>query len=371
MISDNSSRFRSQPPHWHASLAEALLSLIQNLQLRKALSELTIIPLSGGEWASASDDPKPVLTSEKVEVNGLSISDAVPTVDPEAAANQARRSLFQALGIRPVEKAQLCQYICEERASPSFKPDEWTKAQLIDHARILHETCWAPADGAIDLWFATSDDKRCKGLNLYMRGNLMRSSPAARVFDRLLERIPTIHPDYVTGTESQVHDRPSLQETRGSQPKGLNTTIASKPYDTDFRSYLTKRLQVSQVPRLVTVDPISKAFQLSEDFKYLLAECPVADTLHVLLGNWRFYSEWLESEVSEKQTPQLASMRKDLVRAIGGTIIKTSQGPLPLRGTFLPNLDTVTEDTILPTLEFVDRQLSEGIKMFELAPSPK
>lgn len=325
MISDDTSWFRSRPPQWHASLAKTLMSLMQHHELRGALLELPVIPLSSGEWASGSDQPKPILMSDKAQLADLSVSNALPIVEAKASADRARRDLFLGLDIMPIETGQLCEYICEQHASISFRPYEWTKAQLIAHTRLLHESCWAPTDNNIDLWFATSDGKRCKGSQLYIPRDLTRSSTAARVLGRLLVRFPSIHPDYLTST------------TNGED-------------ESDFLSYLTNRLQASQIPRLVTFDPTTKGFQLSEDFKYLLTECSLADTIHVLHGNWRCYSEWLEPDASKDQPPEIAEMRNRLVREIGDTIVRTSHGPLPLRDTFLPKLDKFIEDTILPRL---------------------
>ncbi|KAM0424514.1 hypothetical protein ACHAPT_010228 [Fusarium lateritium] len=331
--------FPPQPPKWHSALAKALLSLVQDPKYKQRLRSLRIIPLSNGTWTSASREPAPMLMSEESELAGLPVNDSIPIVDPEAVEDQARRGLFRALDIMSVDSTRLCEWICDQHGSDSFKPRDWTTSQLVGHARLLYESGWAPVGRSIDLWFATDDGGRCIGSELYMR-----PTPGARtfhasdrVFNVLKERFSCIHPGYFS---AELHS----EADHGSEYAPYRDLSQAH-----FPTYLTTTLQVAQIPRLVKIDSLTNGFELSDEFRFLVHKCPAEVALHVLLGNWPSYSKWLEmSGDTEKGEPAL--YKADLVAEIGKWAFKTSHGTLRLRDTVVPGLDPFIDDTMLPVL---------------------
>lgn len=443
-----------QSPKWHSALAKSPSPLAMNPQYKRRLQALRIIPLLSGSWTSASHEPAPMLMSKKFELAGLSINDSIPIVDPNAAADQARMSLFRALGITSIDGSRLCEWIYDQHRSTSFKPHDWTVSQLIGHFKILYESNWAPAGKDLDLWFATNDGGRCTGSELYLgsKPGARTTHASDRVIDRLMEAFPCIHPDYFsavlpsepdsgpadppqgdgwiglksfhrqaaavrtsrepegvvypkarslldhymkmhlsqhnpldfstgslsdlasgTGDLSMEHrlfppllptprgresaeERTSMMTRRPTRaitpiPDYLAESLFSETAPQQrFTKYLTTTLQVSRIPRLVTIKSSNNEFKLSDDFRFLLSECPIADVLHVLFANWPSYSKWLEMS-SDTQEGDAAVYRTRLVAEISRSVVKTSQGAVRLCDTFAPRLDPFIEDAMLPVLD--------------------
>ncbi|KAI1451148.1 hypothetical protein F5Y02DRAFT_18390 [Annulohypoxylon stygium] len=200
MLSATSSIVYNKPLEWHAQLAQALLPMVDDPPKKKTLFRLPIIPLIDGDWTSA--DQQPVLLSKGFNVASFPISTTFQIVDPAAAAETHRRTLFGRLGILEIDTPQMCRCIADMHSSKSFRPDQLSKEELISHFKYLFEALWLPPNNVeIDLWFATSDNGRCKGSQLYMRETFLEGSSQVNVFQRLKERPAIAHKDHVPSAQ--------------------------------------------------------------------------------------------------------------------------------------------------------------------------
>jgi hypothetical protein len=201
MVEDDSTCFQKQTARWHEELAEALLPLSRNDEMKPLLRALPIIPLTDGTWVSSYEDPH--FSSANLRLSKLPSSISLSVVDSDAAANPSRRLLFQSLGVSEISSPRMCRYIVDAHASPSFKQDQMRRVDLISHATYLFESSWQPSEDAeVDLWFATAGGGRCKGSQLYIRGDYEPDSATARVFEKLRQRYPTIRDNYFLGPVS-------------------------------------------------------------------------------------------------------------------------------------------------------------------------
>ncbi|KAJ3456983.1 hypothetical protein MRS44_014124 [Fusarium solani] len=344
MIS-RSPTWHHRPHGWHTDLAKALLRVSQTVSLRNELMHLPIIPLASGEWVSTCHDPKPVLMSGEIKPGELPAHEALPIVDALAAQDEDRRELCQRLGLRPIGTDQLCRYICEQHASPLFRPESWSTAHLVAHARLLAKVSWAID---VDLWFATSDKRRVKGSELYLMNQAGKDigTTLGRLFEALQGSISIIHSDYLT-----VQD-PAPQSSR------------------QWEHFLTSKLKVSAIPRLVKIEARTSpceiyregfisslcdedfrnmlSFRLSEEFSCILHECKIEDVVEVLNDNWRDYAVWLECGTSASRAQKVMNNR--LTQDIRNIPVNTSRGRVALKETFVPGLDVFLGDTLVPTL---------------------
>lgn len=349
MIDDNPTDFRARSPQWHSQLAKALTVLTAQPDLMSTLEDLCIIPLSDGGWTTARNEllflqgALPPNLYNKFNPGNFHTSPILIFVDQVAARDETRRGLFERLGVGSASASQICQRISESHASPSFEPGRWTPDGLMSHARFLYEAKWS-SDRDVDLWFATSNDERCKGSRLYIPGSVSygsEDSASARVFKKLATKYPIIHDAYMTNTQR------------------------------DWKVFLIETLKLSTIPRLVTysVDTKRDSFALSEEFKFLFRECDTSDILHVLNENWHTYSEWIESDITPFQDSGPSSSREALVNAIKATIVKTGDRLSCLSETVFPGLDAYLEEHLpsLPVLDIEtpkDRSLRRRLSLF-------
>ncbi|KAF3057207.1 hypothetical protein GL218_06286 [Daldinia childiae] len=408
MVSNYPGKFRRRPPAWHSQLAKALLPLAQVASHKETLSRLAIIPLSGGTWTSA--DQQPAFFSDDLDPKSFGVFSEVLIVDPAAAADDNRRSLFQKLGISEIDRPDMCSKIAKLHASTSFDPLKIPRTKLISHAIYLFQASWHP-DFDVDLWFATSDGGVCKGSELYIRGDFEDGSPSARVFDKLRKEFPTAHKGYISRINSaslykkypdMVHfekDAPEklrLDSTSNNElhfsdtAEDLNqksATVTDSVFETgtvgvdqpatstkssverhfslldesylenlivkekkSFRSYLINTLHLSEIPRLVreSIDFGNRCYFLSEEFKFLFKECSVSDVLYLLSEHWNIYSEWIEPSSFRQKHPNTADFNMPLLHNIKHTIVHTLHGPAPIYNTFLPSLDPRVEELQIP-----------------------
>ena len=325
LISSESEAFRARSNLWHSQLARALVPLEADSKHRSILRELCIIPLSDGQWTSA--DTKPAFYSRDLD-QAISIASdiTVPLIDRVVSKDRDRRRLFERLGVKSVETSKLCEYISKIHTSPDFDPVRCTRSMLISHARCLYRERWSP----VDLWFATSNDQRRKGSQLYIPAE--KDSPTSRIFDQLPEIFPMVHEDYLTSSYREEN----------------------------WTTYLVQTFDLFRMPRLVTasIDTAKTAFRLSDEFKIMFQKCSTSDILHLLHDNWRSYSSWLEPDASEQQDPKSSASRDELVKDISNTLVKTGAGLSRLQETLLPKLDDRMEhdisDISVPILEIND-----------------
>lgn len=351
MITADPTNFQSRPSQWHSELCKTLLHFLDNKKLRARLSKIPVIPLSNGTWVTPSTYPKPVLEREDNKLDDFTMSDIFPTVDYSATTSDIRQTFFRALGIVPIDTSQLCRRICEEHSSTTFNPEKWSRSQLITHARVLFRHKWSPVHDDVDLWFATSSDRRCRGSQLYIEGNHEQGTPSARIFHLVQQAFPIIHPDYLQSLSSGSANGSDSTLRIGEYPAKL---LPGCSEEAEWITYLTERLLVSRVPRLIDVTRGSndeKSFSLSDVFKHIFQNGHIADVVSVLDDNWRFYSQWIDPDKSQQQSEREKMQTSRLVSSIGKVLVRTTQQTSLLSLTFIPGLDEQIDGTILPTLD--------------------
>jgi len=158
-------------------------------------------------------------------------------VDSTTESDPDRRKLFTSLGVKAWEAPEICRLVLKIHASSEFDSKSLTRDQLISHTMFLYKSSWQPPKIA-DLWFATMQDERCLGRNLYIPGSIVANSPAGRIFAQLQKKFAVIHNDYFEVT----------------------------PLDADLPLWLVSNLGLSTVPRLITphIDPEPPPIQTFE-----------------------------------------------------------------------------------------------------------
>lgn len=136
-----------------------------------------------------------------------------------------------------------------------------------------------------------------------------------------------------------------------------------------WRVYLVKSLHLSEIPRLVSFPTcFSKAiYHLSEEFKYILQECPITDVLHLLHIHWKSYSYWLELDISKKHDADRIRSNKNLIRDIGDSIVRIPRGQSPLRETVLPMLDSRVHELNIPIAALGIKDCKDSVMRGRLA----
>lgn len=357
LLSDEESEFQKKSPSWHGDLAKILLSLMKDHSIRNNLEILPIIPLAEGKWVSAHHNPKPVFISGDLNLDDFPIHNALPIVDAKAVAQKDRKALYQALGIAAIAETQICDFICELHASPTFQPEDWTTAQLISHAKALFRWKWTPPDQPVDLWFATDDDKRCRGSRLYFQGRSERSG-ALEIFSHLRKQQSVIHPDYFqldAPMESFYTSMLRHNSLRRFDSTGWihNSRSARRPESFGdnhrWKSFLVKSLKLSTIPRLAI--PIHGGYIISEEFRSFLRDCAVADWLQLLETEWYTYSQWLGPKGSAGEDYSTDAKTTDMLPKVMNLEVRTSCGRRRLSTTFVPDLDSLIPDIAIPVLD--------------------
>lgn len=227
-ISGDEKAFHERSADWHSHLSTALFRLAADSELIPAIMEMRIIPLQDGTWTSAKD--KSIFFSKAGSNLGVPSGIDVLVVDAKAEADPSRRKLYATLGVRDLEVSEICRLVLQVHGSPEFNPESLTTAQLVSHAKFLYDASWQPPSDA-NLWFATTQDKRSLGKDLYIFGYTAAGTAASRVFARLQHKFPVIHSDYLRASD----------------------------LDTDFHDWLVRNLKLSRIPRLVTPEIAPKS----------------------------------------------------------------------------------------------------------------
>jgi hypothetical protein len=392
MLQTDAQSFQHQSQEWHSHLSQALIRICGTPALREQLSNFPLVPLSNGKWNSARTCPV-IFPGESALA--ASLSTFVNIVDESALVDTDRKELVRRLGIKEVDKREICCYIVDAHASKNLRPEEWTREQLVLHATFLVAQRWETPN-YIDLWFVASDNNRCKGSKLYIYDNPKDDPATGRVFEKLQKKFPMLHKDYLdrqmgdkTGSSGSCASRKSRISTLSSSKMLSQNDMSDKIWKSQI-AYLIDTLNLSTVPRLaVSHDTDFMAeFDMSEEFKFILSECLISDVFKILDDNWNYYSQWLEPEISNDKSNLdseewgdnaiesdaddygifYENSRKKLIKNIGDTEVNLKSGRFALRETFLPHLDTIVDrDVSLPILELHNtksKALQERISRF-------
>ena len=230
LIKDNPRSFHSRSQQWHIELAESLFRLTTDEKLLSIMQSIDLVPLQDGTWTSAQG--KSIFFAKGESSLKIPSGIDVLVVDESVESDVSRRKFYVSLGAKAWEASEICRLIVRVHESPSFNAKALTAEQLISHAAFLYKASWQPPKD-VTIWFATMQDERCLGRELYIAGNVAWQSPASRVFAKTQERFPVI----------------------------LNGYLEVFPSDIDWPHWLVKNLGLSMVPRLITplIEPTPQA----------------------------------------------------------------------------------------------------------------
>ncbi|OCK90529.1 uncharacterized protein K441DRAFT_578728 [Cenococcum geophilum 1.58] len=316
MIASEPSTFQAKSAEWHAQLATAMLPLVLKIDLKPLIHKMPIIPLREGQWVAAKGAA--IFFSENTQ--SLNIPKGIPVlaVDPVAGNNVHRHDLFKQLGVRDCDATEICRLIVEMHGGESFNPKAIPEPYLVSHAKFLYQASWRPLRSA-ELWFVTKGGGRSLGSSVYIHAERGNGSPLARISTQLETRFPFVHTDY----------------------------LKSFPNDKGWFVWLTTAFHISTIPRLAT--PLLDGQEegtpsLSEEFRYLLANCQSSDILWVLRENWAHYSKWIENNNSSPQSPTQVVSNHLILEELKSQKVKCRNGLVPLSKTVLPMLDHFLQD---------------------------
>lgn len=379
--------FQGHSIDWHSCLAQKLTPLVDVPGCLPMLQKLRIIPLMDGTWSSAGEHPvlypcdshvlvaaqlaKPAvkkhenadplgydipsgwprftrkypqlhgfvsdagdnfcsdihrlheLLTENRSLASATTSSVIPFVDTAAGDDEQRRKFLSRIGVKPVNTIQMCSYIFDLHRLKSFAPRDWSRQQLISHAKFLYQSSWTPPN-LEGIWFATADDGRCRGSEIYSFEARTHDSLLERIITKIPEKFPQIHNDYL---EADL-DR------------------------SGWLTYLREKLGVMQLPQLVEPMVPSQWTQrpkISSEFRAMFAQCATSDVLQLLVENWQHYSKWIQPDAIGNDID--TSGRNSVVDELRETVVETHEGHAKLMHTVLPGLDiSIDDNNLLPTL---------------------
>lgn len=224
-ISEDEKGFRDKSDDWHSELAGALLPLTENETLKEALRRLPIVPLSNGQWVPA--ESKPRMFDEQSMLGDIQVLESLRTIHVSALEKGTRRNLWSSLGIHPISRQEICQYIVDAHQNPVIDPMVWTRAQLVAHAEFLYYSEWRPSS-AVELWVETTREQRVRSTRAYYITDDAWDEPTMRVFKAMRSAFSVIlHDDYFSCHGAVETEMESVSErTIGDSDEGVsqNTT---------------------------------------------------------------------------------------------------------------------------------------------------
>lgn len=345
MITDDPDRFHGRSSKWHEGLATKLLSQVDDPELEGAIRELSMIPLLDGSWANSEirrgrRAPRPVFWPSNIDLHGSEAQLEFSIVKSDSLGVQ-RRKLFERLGITTLDPQRLCNKIVAIHMidGPGSFSDPATigDSALISHALLLYEESWTSGSTPNpELWFASSDGRRCRGSELYITKSAGGFSQANGVDGILQSMSPSLHLGYF---EPQALG----QDSSGVSPdSGIS---ASHPRQ-EVVDYLIRTFRVSTVPRLVKSNASNACdFALSKDFRELFDKFHASHILQLIIEKWEFYSRWIELNELHRDCESCLNSRASLLRYIGESPSRIEHGPhTTVMDTVLPDVDPLIQD---------------------------
>jgi hypothetical protein len=239
MIRDDSGEFRAKSNDWHSRLAGILIGLSERYS--SELRKLELVPLEDGSWVSASGRQIlfPANKKEFELPGGLELM----VVDSNAAADPARRNLYNFLGVGDLRQEPIVQHIQDLHMKHGGSFKVVSREQLLSQVKFLYSADWEnPAFQRF--WFMSESGQRLHGSQLYQDSSKPHS--ATRYFRKNRTKFPFIHEDYMVGPAD-------------------NNRLWTK--------WLEEKMDIASIPRLVQTTP-DRGFRLSEDFEYIIKTFP-------------------------------------------------------------------------------------------------
>ena len=183
-------QFHDMPQKWHSSFSKALFRLINdNPVLKEQICELRIVPLKDGRWISPSGE-KMCFSDSGASVDipkGISMVE----IDPTATSDLARRSLLILLGAQTFSNDMVCDFIISTHASPSFRPNQLSRQDLISHAAFLWQAGWKNLTNSY-LWLSTEMGSAQRSCETYIDSDSAYSAALSFRKNRELPIPPSI-----------------------------------------------------------------------------------------------------------------------------------------------------------------------------------
>lgn len=346
MITEDPDGFYGRSSKWHEDLATVLLPLVDNPELEEAIRRLSIIPLLDESWTnsqvvSGRRAPRPVFWPDDIDLHGSEVLLPFSIIKSDLPIGWKRRNLFERLGITKLDPQRICNGIVAVHMinGPGSFSDPATigDSALISHALLLYEESWTSRSHQTpDLWFATSDGRRCKGSNLYITKDPAGLSQTNGVAEILQGMSPSLHLGYF---EPRI---PRNYPYRVSPDQDVSASHRRG----NFVNYLARTFDVSTVPRLVKHNASNTCeFSLSEDFRALFERFHASDVLQLILDQWESYSPWIELDGSHKHCEECLNSRASLLEDIGKSPSRIEHGPhTKIMDTALPDVDSLIQD---------------------------
>lgn len=365
--------FRTKTLLWHAQLADCLYRLTTDEELLSLMQKIPFIPLQDNTWVPARGNT--IVFSKGSSLLDVPSGIDVHIVHKSAESNTSRHRLMASLGVKTWEMSDICRAITAKHGAPTFDPTALTTSQLVSHAIFLHKASWRPHQG-LNIWFATSQEQRCLGKDLYIAGICAADSATSRVFTSLRKHFPIIHAAYLTTLASDMRWYSWLVEvarvsmiprliTPVIEPKlpGVQAAHTTQDYQGTHDSGTICLLSLTFVFEYTTDfdtipdvhDGLGPNFALSEEFEHMFRTCESSDVLQIMRDNWQYYSRWIDGAHMEWQTPGFIASSDYLKDQLGSCVVRTTMGPLPLRTTILPAIDPWLEQGLaIPALDISD-----------------
>lgn len=316
LINGHTALFQNQSLEWHTQLSEVLVTIVmdpKDSQYLPSISALQLIPLRDGRWISGRTGTVlfPGGSESCVIPEGIDLlvvhSDAVDSTN-----HHGRRMLFSLLGVKQFSAPQICLLIFETHQDPSFNPRSVSRKELVSQTVFLYTAQWSNTRG-LDLWYASENDGRFRGAQIYMDSD--EPYAASRLLGNHRDRFHFLHSDYISAVR---HEKERWLE------------------------WLRKTQKLSILPRLVQWTT-ELSFDLSSDFEFLTQVLSSAELLLLLRDNWSHYVEWIGEwfDAEDDNDPResrrsMARVRSRLaslkVKCHGGSLSRLDQTFLPLDG---------------------------------------
>lgn len=317
--------FHTQALEWHSNVAKALIPLALDKQYFPSLAILKLIPLRDGRWVSVEEGPDLFFGDR----HGLTIPEGVDlmVVDPAAAADSSRESLFSLLGVANVNISLLCRMIVKTHNSPRFDPFSISEAALLSQAIFLYNARWKNED-QVKFWCVDETNGRLPAHKLYL--DCEKPNSAKKLFANHRSRFRFVHPSYL----SVVSQNPER-----------------------WHDWLHDGLNIATHPRLGV--PSSKdKFEIAPDFAWIMLNRPSTDFLLLLRDQWGLYEDFIENDDAQSEYKEPNLSRARIRKKLASISVKCRDGRFCLLGkTFLPTDDLVTEaNGCVPFLDVPDPQ---------------
>ncbi|KAK3323250.1 hypothetical protein B0T19DRAFT_462713 [Cercophora scortea] len=252
---------------------------------KKRILSLPVIPLRDGRWVTGTNYN--VLFSAATSAPVLPGGMGFMVIDSNASQDSRRANLYRILGAKNFDPKGICKIIIEGHASPSFKPDAVTRADLISQAQFLYRSGWSNNDGEEFLWLATELDNRARGDSLYIDDESEPLS-ATHFFASRRNDFAFIHPDYLAADGGDEENRHR------------------------WLRWLKTQLCLSSLPRLARilrrVNKSKQVFAMSPEFEYILATFGSYPVLKLLCEHTAVYRSWIVRGRVGTPTPQNHNM---------------------------------------------------------------